>query len=105
MSGNRARTVEFRVEVSKNTPVVGSFASFSTFSTRAISAASTLTVDLPDETCTAGDSPKKFGSMYIAPSSSATAITMYFQSGYRFMSDSTSCTRRFAAHVHSVEMS
>jgi hypothetical protein len=40
-----------------------------------------LTVDFPEETCTAGDSPKKFGSMYVAPISRATAMTMYFQSG------------------------
>jgi hypothetical protein len=32
-------------------------------STRLISAVSTLMVDLALETCTAGDSPKKFGSV------------------------------------------
>jgi hypothetical protein len=32
-------------------------------STRSITALSTLTVALPLDTCTAGDSPKKFGSV------------------------------------------
>ena len=36
---------------------------FSASSTRASSAASTLTVALALDTCTAGDSPKKFGSV------------------------------------------
>ena len=63
VSRNRARTVEFRPAVSKNTPVVSNLASFRIVSIRAISAASTLIVGLPDDTCTAGDSPKKFGSV------------------------------------------
>ncbi len=36
---------------------------------------------LADDTCTAGTSGKKLGSVYRMPITSATAMTMYFQSG------------------------
>ena len=42
---------------------------------------SSLTVALPLDTCTAGDSPKKLGNVYRRPMASATTITTYFQSG------------------------
>src|SRR5688572_27119842 len=53
-------------------------------STRAIRPASSLIVAFPLDTCTAGDSPKKFGTVYSAASKTATAIRMYFQTGKRF---------------------
>src|SRR3982751_4699898 len=53
-------------------------------SMRDISAASTLIVLLPMETCTAGDSPKKFGSVYRKAARIANAISAYFQVGKRF---------------------
>src|SRR2546421_9574032 len=53
-------------------------------SMRDISAASTLIVLLPLDTCTAGDSPKKFGSVYRKAARIANAISAYFQVGKRF---------------------
>ena len=78
---NRTRIVELSPTWSKYRPACSNFAFFRISSTRVISAGSTLTVDFAEETCTAGDSPKKFGSMYVAPISRATTMTMYFQSG------------------------
>jgi hypothetical protein len=42
---------------------------------------STLVVDLTLDTCTAGASPKKLGSVYKAAISSATTMMAYFQAG------------------------
>jgi len=55
------------------------FAAFSVSSTVPSSAVSTFA--FADDTWTAGTSGKKFGSVYSAPTSRATAMTMYFQSG------------------------
>ena len=57
------------------------FALFSVFSTVESVPASTLIVAFDVETCTAGTSGKKFGSMYNRPTAIATAIRMYFQRG------------------------
>jgi hypothetical protein len=46
-------------------------AAFSASSTCAKTVASTLTMVLADDTCTAGDSPKKLGSAYKAPTTNA----------------------------------
>ena len=53
--------------------------------TRAWVAGSTLTVTLPAETCTAGASPNRLGSVYSAPTNKAITMIAYFQTGYRFM--------------------
>lgn len=51
---------------------------------RASSSPSTFTVVLPLETWTAGDSPKKFGSVYRKASAIVSPISAYFQAGNRF---------------------
>ena len=48
---------------SRKIPVYGMFAFFSASSTRPSVAVSTLSVARALDTCTAGDSPKKFGSV------------------------------------------
>ena len=42
---------------------------------------SSLTVALPLDTCTAGASPNRLGSVYTRPMTRATSITAYFQRG------------------------
>ena len=42
---------------------------------------STLTVALPEDTCTAGASPKKLGKVYTVPNNKAITMTTYFQTG------------------------
>jgi len=49
--------------------------------TRSATRLSTLMVDLALLICTAGDSPKKLGSVYSVPNSRAMAIRTYFQKG------------------------
>jgi hypothetical protein len=56
-------------------------APFSASSTVPSSALSIFTDALDDETCTAGTSGKKFGTMYNRPNASVTPIRMYFQAG------------------------
>ena len=59
VSARRTRTLVW----SSTAPVYWMLAFVSVSSTRDIAAASTFTVALPLDTCTAGDSPKKFGSV------------------------------------------
>ncbi len=66
---------------SKNAPADSTLAALRIASTRSSIAGSIFTVALPLDTWTAGDSPKKFGSVYSRPSTSATAIVRYFQIG------------------------
>jgi hypothetical protein len=40
-----------------------------------------LTVVLPEDTCTAGDSPKKLGAVYSAPTTNAITMIAYFHQG------------------------
>ncbi|SIL07917.1 Uncharacterised protein [Mycobacteroides abscessus subsp. abscessus] len=61
MDVRRARTVPTGPFWSKYSPVLGILAACSDCSTLPIIDASTLTVALALEICTAGDSPKKFG--------------------------------------------
>jgi hypothetical protein len=77
VSAKRKRTLF----ASSTVPVIWICADLSACSTRASSAASTLTVDLALEICTAGDSPKKFGSVYSSATRIAIAISVYFQTG------------------------
>ena len=77
MSGSAKRTLT--PVASSVAPRNGMFAAFSVSSMVPSSAASTFT--FADDTCTAGTSGKRFGSAYSAPTRSATAMTMYFQSG------------------------
>src|SRR6185369_977824 len=63
-------------------------AALSVSSTMPSSALSTFTVALDDDTWTAGTSGKKFGTVKTMPTTSATAMSTYFQRGYRFMSRS-----------------
>ena len=49
-----------------------------------MSTVSTLMVDFALETCTAGDSPKKFGTVERNAASITTAMSAYFQAGKRF---------------------
>ena len=51
------------------------------FITRATVVLSTLVADRRLETCTAGDSPKKFGSVYTTATTSAAIKIAYFQTG------------------------
>jgi hypothetical protein len=50
-------------------------------SMRGTTPASSLSVALPLDTCTAGASPKKLGSVYSSPTTSAIASSRYFHSG------------------------
>ena len=67
--------------LSRNRPVFSMPAAFSAASTRARVCVSTFSVALPLETCTAGASPKKFGSVYSSPKTSAIVMIAYFQAG------------------------
>jgi hypothetical protein len=77
VSEKRART-----EVpSSCTKSAGRLADFSASCTRPTSAGSTFTVALPEDTCTAGASPKKLGAVYRAPITSAISRIAYFHHG------------------------
>ncbi len=66
---------------SSEAPRTGMFSAFSASSTVPRSAESTFTAAFDDDTWTAGTSGNTFGSAKTMPTSSATAITTYFQRG------------------------